>query len=167
MNKKAQAVGIFGIVVYVVVALIVILFFGLFVVYGCVAESQKPVEIKTASQDVDLNLVLANTLRTPVFVDGANVTIVELGMLTLYNSTYNSVMENELRLMFEELPYLYALKITKGNRIRILGNANVGVYGTCASAEIPSQDFGIVEFRLCRLTPEELVYAMAGEAGYY
>jgi hypothetical protein len=145
--KKAQAVISFGIIITILAALVIIIMMIIFTAVGCVNERAKSAEIKSASENIDVNLMLLNSLRTPAPISGSNITLAELGIITLYDTSYNNAFDNQLYVMYNKLPYVYYMEIKKGNRDRYFGDS-AAKKGSSASAEIPSPDFGIVEYKL-------------------
>lgn len=87
ISKKAQLqipgaiVDFYAIITFVLVMLVFLL---LFMIRGCNAKNVVSAEIQSSVADVDSNLVLLNYLRTPVVVDGTEMTMADL--IVLYKS---------------------------------------------------------------------------------
>ena len=150
LNKKAGGVpaGIFAILMLIFIVVIIILG-SVLLLYGCAQERAKELEIKTASENLDLDMMLINILRTPEFVDGINMTFADVAVLSLYDSTYNDLLNNKMRYSFAQFSHYYAVQIIRGDIKRTIGPSSA-VSGTSASIDIPAPDYGIIQFKLYR-----------------
>jgi hypothetical protein len=89
-NKKAQLqipgaiVDFYAIIAFVLVILIFIL---LFFIRGCTSENRTSAEIQVGVENIDGNRIMLNYLRTPVIVDGNEMTMADL--IVLYKSDSN------------------------------------------------------------------------------
>ena len=169
-NKKgielpgALLVDVAAVIVFIFIALF---FFILFLIHGCSAESQYKETMNSMTGTLDLNTQLNSLLRTPINVTNVNLTFAELGILSLYNPTYQDEVNNFMKKAFKDQPYLYGLKISKGVRFpSSFGNLPVVTYSSFfngVSVQIPAQDFELVTFTLYRMTEDELKLAMISQ----
>ena len=149
-NKKGQfeLPGLFtlDILSFLLLAILVILFIALSLIQSCTTVSKQAYDMNSSATSLGLNSQLASILRTPVDI-GNNFTVADLGALTLYNTTYDETLNNQLTVSFKSLSQIYALKISKGEASRTFGDSGA-VSGSSASVLLPSMDFGIIEFTL-------------------
>ena len=150
LNKKAGGVpaGIFAILMLIFIIVIIILG-SVLLLYGCAQERAKETEIKIASENLDLDMMLINILKTPLSADGINLNFADVAVLSLYDPSYNDLLNNKMRTSFAQFPHYYAVQIIKGDIKRTMGPSSA-VSGSSALIEIPAPDYGIIQFKLYR-----------------
>ena len=116
-NKKAifELPGaFFSIIIFalylLVCAILLITVVGL---NSCEINSNKEAYYNLHSSQINANLVLSNLLKTPVFIDGIDMTLADLALLTQYDDGYKEAFETQLNLIFQNTDYVYTLEIVK------------------------------------------------------
>ncbi|MBD3355097.1 hypothetical protein GF361_03880 [Candidatus Woesearchaeota archaeon] len=96
-NKKAQGIA-FTLVdfwAYVVFVVIILFFFLLFSIKGCDAEKENNQFIKSELSNLDANLILQNYLKTSIEVNGKNITIADLIILSKSNPSFQAILRSK------------------------------------------------------------------------
>ena len=164
LNKKAIAIPsvVVFIIMVIIFAFIAAVSFLLLSLDGCTTQSQQEFTINQAKETLDSNNILTNLIKTPVNIEGEDLTFAELGILALDDITYDGRIENQL-LIFQQFPHSYVIEISKQGQIpRRFGNPDLISYMRLAEflvsnppqalVELPSPE-GIVEFKLYRKMP--------------
>ena len=159
-SKKGQELpGTLVDIVSIVFFIVLVLFlFLLLFLHSCSTESSNTEKLNSFSSALDLNTQLLNFLRTPIiFSEKQYATIAELAELSIYDASYEEIINNQMGIAFGNQPHSYAFMIHKGGAGRAFGNPavlvyDVLVYGKSSSVAIPGYDFKEVEFTLIRIT---------------
>ena len=164
-NKKAWEIpgaflpDLFSIIAFFIISLF---FFILFGIHQCSITEQQDLTINSLEETIDLNPILINILKTPVSFEQSDLTLADIGILTLYSTEYDTLIRKELGKIFYSLPHEYLLVISKNKRSRRFSTQNTAgenilqKRGQAALTIIPAPDYGTARFTLYRLTQSQI-----------
>lgn len=131
----ATPADLFFLVVFVIVLLV---FFILFSIKGCSISNANAASAQAVGDYLDSNVILLNYLRTPVLVDGVNLTMADSANL-IYNPLYKEIIDKESKILKEKKIGSFAWC-----RIKCIRYLGIPV----ASTYLPSINFSLVEVEM-------------------
>lgn len=111
INKKGIELAIYGVVAFLLIIIVLIVFWVFFVIPNSISIS--PTQSIVANEKIDADLTLLNYLRTNVTINGNSMLISDLIRLYYNDKTYEPQLKAETKKIFDKVfsDYVYQLKI--------------------------------------------------------
>jgi hypothetical protein len=108
---------------YIVWVLVILVFVLLFAFQGCTGDAAENKKLEEAKSNLEPNIILMNYLRTPIIVQGKNMSIADLIVIRINNRNYDQQLRQESEKILTPMyqaPYFWGIKVFDERRSKVL-----------------------------------------------
>ncbi len=143
-NKKGIGLAIYGVVAFLLIIIVLIVFWVFFVIPNSVSVTTQSI---VANEKIDADLTLLNYLKTPVTISGKQMLVSDLIRLYYNDPSHEAQLKTETKKIFDNVfsDYTYQLKIenkiiSESSKKYTLGKKNLNANNIVSVREnVPAQ----------------------------